>query len=756
MPMIDAPARLAFLEGLSERASSLAEWVTWVAEHINADHSCLYIWHEELGHFQLMAAHGQALPWVGRITVKVGEGLVGHTVVCEKPLNLTRPETHPEYRGLQGASLVPALHYCAVPVLHQGVVVAVLTVERMAGEPFGSTQEATMVTLAAQLSVPLLAWVARFGFDRRHPKGDRIGVDTQLFGAAASDGVAMGTAVVAYALDLMAVPDRRAHDIAKELSDFQRALQAAQADIKNLASSVRDRLPASELALFDVYGKILTSTDLINEIRERIQEGQWAPGALRAVFCQHAATFAAMEDHYLRERATDIRDLGERILRHILAISAREVHYPEQTVLVAEELTASMLFAVPASSLVGIVSVRGAPSSHVAILARSLGIPAVLGAADLPLAAIEDSEVIVDGYFGQVVLSPSAATHQQFMRYMEEEAEINAQVAELTDMAAETIDGHGIDLMANAGLASDLGRCMAVGADGIGLYRTEIPFMQRDRFPSEEEQYDLYRNVLQAFSPRPVVMRTLDVGGDKMLPYFPIKEDNPFLGWRGIRVALDHPEIFLLQLRAMLRASVGLDNLRIMLPMITHASELEAAVGFVQQAYDQVVQQYPDLKQPKLGAMLEVPAAIYQMPALARHIDFFSVGSNDLTQYFLAVDRNNAQVAALYDGLHPSVLQLLRQAVDSAHAQGKKIGLCGELASDPVAVVLLLAMSFDQLSVAAIALPKIKWVIRSLCMEKIREVLEEVVVMEDAIEVRSHVEQIMEDAGLGGLLRAGQ
>ena len=397
-----------------------------------------------------------------------------------------------------------------------------------------------------------------------------------------------------------------------------------------------------------------------------------------------------------------------------------------------------MLLAVPASSLVGIVAVRGTPSSHVAILARSLGIPAVLGVSALPLFAIEGSEIIVDGYFGQVMLSPSATTHQQFMRYMDEEAQINAQVAQLTDMAAETVDGHGLDLMANVGLASDLGRSLTVGADGVGLYRTEIPFMQHNRFPSEEEQYVLYRNVLQAFSPKPVVMRTLDVGGDKELSYFPIKEANPFLGWRGIRVSLDHPEIFLLQLRAMLRASVGFDNLQIMLPMVTHSSEVEVAVGFVQQAFDEVQQQHSELKRPKLGVMLEVPAAIYQIASLARHVDFFSIGSNDLTQYFLAVDRNNTQVAALYDGLHPSVLRLLQQAVEWAHAQGKKISLCGEMASDPVAVVLLLAMAFDQLSVAAIALPKVKWVIRSLGMAKVKDILEEVVCMEDAIEVRAH------------------
>ena len=326
--MTDTPCSLVRMEMLCDHASSLSQWVASVTQYVNADACCLYVWHDEVGQFRLMAAHGHAAPWVGRVGVKVDEGLVGYTAVREEPLTLTHPETHPHYAALAGCSLGPALHYCAVPVMHQGVVIAVLVVERMTGDLFSNTHEAMLVTLAAQLSEPLLLWVARHGFDQRHPRDHHIEVDAQLFGVAASAGVVIGTAVVTYALDLMAVPDRPASDMAKELSEFQKALQAAQADIEHLASSVQDRLPISELALFDVYIQILTSTELITEVRERIQKGQWAPGALRQVFGQHAATFAAMDDAYLRERATDIRDLGERILQHLLALSGRQMHYP--------------------------------------------------------------------------------------------------------------------------------------------------------------------------------------------------------------------------------------------------------------------------------------------------------------------------------------------------------------------------------------------------------------------------------------------
>ena len=239
---------------------------------------------------------------------------------------------------------------------------------------------------------------------------------------------------------------------------------------------------------------------------------------------------------------------------------------------------------------------------------------------------------------------------------------------------------------------------LTVGAEGVGLFRTEVPFLVRDSFPAEEEQRVIYRQLLNAFSPRPVIMRTLDVGGDKPLPYFPVEEANPFLGWRGIRVTLDHPEIFLVQLRAMLKASVGFDNLRIMLPMVNSLSELDEAMDFIEQAYNEVREEGLDIKRPPIGVMIEVPSAVYQAKSIARRVDFLSVGSNDLVQYILAVDRNNPRVSRLYDDLLTAVIAALQHVVEMAHSEGKQVSLCGEMASDPAAVILLVAMGFDALS----------------------------------------------------------
>jgi phosphotransferase system, enzyme I, PtsP len=307
-------------------------------------------------------------------------------------------------------------------------------------------------------------------------------------------------------------------------------------------------------------------------------------------------------------------------------------------------------------------------------------------------------------------------------------------------------------LWVNTGLTADATLSITAGAEGIGLYRTEIPFMSRDRFPTEEEQYVTYRQLLQAFAPRPVVMRTLDIGGDKMLTYFPVTEANPFLGWRGIRITLDHPEIFLVQIRAMLRASHDLNNLRILLPMISNAHEIPEALRLIKQAYAELREEGLAIDMPLIGVMIEVPSAIYLAKTLAQQVDFLSIGSNDLTQYLLAVDRNNARVANLYDALHPAVLHALIHVVDAARTAGKPLSICGEMAGDPAAVLLLLAMGFNALSMNSTALLKIKHVIRHFTLQQTKTLLAEVMLMDNAQQIRQHLEKTLHAAGLGMLV----
>lgn len=325
----------------------------------------------------------------------------------------------------------------------------------------------------------------------------------------------------------------------------------------------------------------------------------------------------------------------------------------------------------------------------------------------------------------------------------------------LRDLPAQTEDGIEISLLVNSGLLSDITPSLQSGAEGIGLYRTEFPFMERQTFPSEEEQRSIYRQVLESFYPRPVTLRTLDIGGDKTLPYFPIEEENPFLGWRGIRITLDHPEIFLVQVRAMIRASLGLNNLKILLPMISDINELNEAQGLIHQVYGELLEEGEEVVMPEVGVMIEVPSAVYQAGNLSRRVDFLSIGTNDLTQYLLAVDRNNARVASLYDSLHPAVIRAILQVVESARVHNTPVSVCGEMAGDPVAALLLLAMGIDSLSMSVSSLPRVKWVIRNITRERARQILSEILILEDSAGIRKHLNETFEEAGMGGLVRAG-
>lgn len=500
---------------------------------------------------------------------------------------------------------------------------------------------------------------------------------------------------------------------------------------------------------------MLNSQGISGITRDRIKEGNWAPGALRETIQEHEKVFREMEDSYLRERADDVRDLGRRILKHLQDGSPAEINFPDNTVLVGEDISASMLAEVPPEKLIGVISVRGSRTSHVAILARAMSISAVMGATDLPVGKIDERTIIADGYSGRVFVSPTKKIIKEFQSLIDEEAALSDELMELRDLPAKTEDGIAISLLVNSGLLSDITPSIQSGAEGIGLYRTEFPFMERQKFPSEEEQRTIYRQVLESFHPRPVTLRTLDVGGDKALPYFPIEEDNPFLGWRGIRITLDHPEIFLVQVRAMIRASLGLNNLKILLPMISDIGELNEAQGLIHQVYGELLEEGEEISMPEVGVMIEVPSAVYQAGNLAKRVDFLSIGTNDLTQYLLAVDRNNARVATLYDSLHPAVIRAILQVVESARAHDKPVSVCGEMAGDPIAALLLLAMGIDSLSMSVSSLPRVKWVIRNTTRERARQILSEVLLVEDAAGIRNYLNKTFEEAGMGGLVRAG-
>jgi phosphotransferase system enzyme I (PtsP) len=461
-----------------------------------------------------------------------------------------------------------------------------------------------------------------------------------------------------------------------------------------------------------------------------------------------------MDDAYLRERATDIKDLGVRILAYLEKSEGlnRITEYHKDTILVSEELTPSMLGEIPTDKLRGLVSVQGSSNSHVAILARAMGIPTVMGVVDVPYAQLDGLELVVDGYRGRVYSQPSDQLRDHYLDIYNEEQVLNKDLECLRDEPAETTDGYRIPLWVNTGLITDAVRSRDRGAEGVGLYRTEVPFMMKDRFPSEKEQMAIYRQQLITFAPNPVTMRTLDIGGDKALPYFPISEANPFLGWRGIRVTLDHPELFLLQVKAMLKASQGLNNLRIMLPMVSSVGEVDDALHLIYRAHAETEEEGYSVEMPEIGAMIEVPGAVYQIADIGQRVDFLSVGSNDLTQYLLAVDRNNPRVADLYHSFHPAVLIALNNIAKEARRINKPVSVCGELAGNPAGAVILMAMGYDMLSMNASNLPKVKSVIRGISHEWAQQLLAEVLQLENAQVIAATVELALEKVGLGRMI----
>ncbi len=705
----------------------------------------------------LMANKGLATEAVGRVSMALDEGLVGLVAQRAEPLNLDNAPLHPRYKHIANIGEEAYHAFLGAPILLRGEVLGVLVVQDREPRHFSDDQESFLVTLAAQLASSIVQAEISEAVAHSPATSGRsvLAANEPLRGVPGASGVAFGLAVVVYPqADLAGVPDRQCDNPQLELERLRAAREAVRHDFAVLRQSMASRVTEEECALFDAFAMMLDSESLLRGMERRILAGQWAPAALRDTVREYAAVFAGMDDDYLRQRGDDVRDLGQRILEHLQDVEGLVREYPPRTILVGREITVTHLASVPEGRLAGIVSARGSSSSHVALLARALGVPAVMGASDLPVERLDGRELFLDGYRGVVHVEPRGVLREALDRLLGEEAQLSAELATLRDEPAITPDGACVHLYVNVGLLADMAPADHVGAEGIGLYRTEIPFQVRDNFPGEDEQARVYREVLSAYAPRPAVLRTLDVGGDKPLNYFPIEEDNPFLGWRGIRLTLDHPDIFLTQVRAMLTANVGLDNLRILLPMVSGVGELDEALGLIERAVQELREEGLPVVEVPLGLMIEVPSAVYQIDALAKRVDFLSVGTNDLTQYLLAVDRNNARVAPLYDSLHPAVLRAIAEIVAGGRRSACPVSVCGELAGDPLGALVLLGFGIDSLSMSAGSLPRIKRVIRSVPLEHAQRLAHEAVGCERGEDVRSLLRGALRSYGLGGLVRS--
>jgi len=724
-----------------------------VRDTLGTEVCSVYLLSPERDRYLFVATEGLNKESVGKLSLQLDQGLVTLVAQRAEPINLQDASNHPRFHYLPEIGEEPFNAFLGVPVIHHREVLGVLVVQQRDNRRFDESEEAFLVTLATQLAT-VIAHAQATGDIKKlfHAVSgsEFTSTDAMFRGVPGSPGIAIGTMLVMQPpASLEGVPEREAEDVTTELILLDRAINAVRGDLRRISQQFAQSLPPEELALFDAYLHMLDDNALAGDMRERVQRGLWSQGALKQVIREHVRRFEAMEDPYLRERGADVQDLGLRVLAYLQDISTRRSHFPDDTILVGYEVTASMLANIPAGKLKGVVSVRGSGSSHVAILARALDIPAVMGAVDLPIASLEGQSMIVDGIYGEVFLNPSSELQRNYQSLIAAEREFSTELEQLKELPCITLDGWRIGLWVNIGLSGDITRSLDRGAEGIGLFRTEVPFMTKDRFPTEEEQRVIYREHMVAFEPRPVTMRSLDIGGDKALSYFPIEEENPFLGWRGIRVTLDHPEIFMVQARAMIKANAGLQGeLRIMLPMISNMNEVEEAKSLVHRAYIEVLEEGVQVKQPLVGVMIEVPAAVYQARQIARRVDFLAVGSNDLTQYMLAVDRNNPRVADLYQETHPAVLHALLEVSRAAHREQTYVGICGELAGTPIGAVLLMAMGYQVLSMNATNLPKVKWVIRNVKRSDARRMLVRVLKMNTAQEVQSYMRAQLIKAGL--------
>jgi phosphoenolpyruvate-protein phosphotransferase len=562
-------------------------------------------------------------------------------------------------------------------------------------------------------------------------------------GIPASPGIAMGPAFFFQEADL-SFTRHTITAIEPELARFESARAAAGAQISVIKAKALTEVSADEAAIFDAHALFLDDPTLIDAIRASISDQHCnAEAAVSDAVEEQAAKLSAMEDEYFRARAADVRDVGQRLLRNLLGVSESDLSTLQAaSIILARDLTPSDTVRLDKSLVLGFLTALGGPTSHTAILAKALDLPAVVGVGETVMAIENGTTLTIDGSTGEVASDPDKAVLAEFaQRKHSYTAESRAALSRAHEPAT-TRDGTTVEIVANVGNPADTQQALEHGAEGIGLLRTEFLYMERPTAPDEDEQVAAYNAIFDLMGDRPVVVRTLDVGGDKAIPYLDLGvEANPFLGWRAIRMTLDEPEFFKIQLRALVRASPDHD-VRIMFPMVATLPELRAARTLLDEARQEVIEAgHPVADKIQVGIMVEIPSVAVLADRFAREVDFFSIGTNDLTQYTMAAERTNEKVAHLGDACHPAVLRQIQRVIKAAHEQGIWVGLCGELAGDADAIPILLGLGLDEFSMAPAAIPRAKEIIRRWKISEAQKLLGAVLDMDTAEQVRSYIRQ---------------
>ncbi|MGG5218025.1 MULTISPECIES: phosphoenolpyruvate--protein phosphotransferase [Rahnella] len=699
--------------------------------------------------YYLMATRGLKKPRGRTITLAFDQGIVGLVGRLAEPINLADAQSHPSFKYIPAVKEDLFRSFLGVPIIHRRQLLGVLVIQQREHRQFDESEESFLVTLATQLAAILSQAQLNVLYGRFR--------QTRVRALAASPGVAIGIGWQDSSQpSLEHVYMASTLDTVRERERLTRALEDAGAEFRRFSKRFTASAQKESAAIFDLYSHLLNDARLKRELFAQIDQGAVAEWAVKKVVEEFAAQFASLQDTYLRERGSDLRALGQRLVFHLDDTIQGNTQWPERFILVADELTATLLAEVPQDRLAGVVVRDGAANSHAAILVRAMGVPTIMGA-DIQPALLSQRQLIVDGYRGELLIDPEPVLVTEYKRLISEEMELSQKAEDDVEQPAALKSGERVKVMLNAGLSADHEKLFGSRVDGVGLYRTEIPFMLQSGFPSEEEQVAQYQGMLQLFPQKPVTLRTLDIGSDKQLPYMPISEENPCLGWRGIRITLDQPEIFLIQVRAMLRANAATGNLGILLPMVTSLEEIDEARRLIDRAGREVEEQLGyELPRTRLGVMIEVPSMVFMLPALVGRVEFISVGTNDLTQYLLAVDRNNTRVAGLYDSLHPAMLRVLRQIITGAEVAGLDVSLCGEMAGDPMGALLLTGMGFRNLSMNGRSVARVKYLLRRIDLADAEELAGRVLQAHFTTDVRQMTAAFMERRGLGGLIRGGK
>ncbi|AEJ99711.1 TPA: phosphoenolpyruvate--protein phosphotransferase [Klebsiella pneumoniae] len=723
--------------------------VTDVCQAMETEVCSVYLADNDRRCYYLMATRGLKKPRGRTVALAFDEGLVGLVGRLAEPINLADAQKHPSFKYIPAVKEDRFRAFLGVPIIQRRQLLGVLVVQQRELRQFDESEESFLVTLATQMAAILSQSQlnALFGQYRQ----------TRIRALPASSGVAIAEGWMDVSLPLMEqVYEASTLDTASERERLTGELEEAANEFRRYSKRYAAGAQKETAAIFDLYSHLLSDARLRRELFAEVDKGAVAEWAVKKIIEKFAEQFAALSDGYLKERAGDLRTLGQRLLFHLDDSIQGPNTWPARIILVADELSATTLAEVPQDRLAGVVVRDGAANSHAAIMVRALGIPTVMGA-DIQPSLLHGHTLIVDGYRGELLVDPEPVLLQEYQRLISEENELSRLAEDDLQRASELKSGERVKVMLNAGLSPEHEEKLGSFVDGIGLYRTEIPFMLQSGFPSEEEQVAQYQGMLQMFNSKPVTLRTLDIGADKQLPYMPISEENPCLGWRGIRITLDQPEIFLIQVRAMLRANAATGNLSILLPMVTSLEEVDEARRLIDRASREVEEMIGyAIPRPRLGVMLEVPSMVFMLPQLASRIDFISVGTNDLTQYLLAVDRNNTRVASMYDSLHPAVLRALAMIAHDAERFGIDLRLCGEMAGDPMCVTILIGLGYRHLSMNGRSVARVKYLLRRIDIEEAQELSRRSLDAQMTAEVRHQVAAFMERRGLGGLIRGGR